>query len=350
MKGSCERLDETEAAHQPDEMLDPQTSDVRSIVWTRPLAQPRRWLWLVTVVALGAGCATPGPSVSASDAPPRKGDAAARRAALYDHGRWVVSNTYGEVWRPTRLTTSWRPYTNGYWSHRPSGWTWRSDYSWGWVAFHYGRWAEDPVYGWVWIPGDVWAPAWVSWRHTDAHVAWAPLPPWRGYGAWRGQVAPGSWCFVDQRSFRRRRFRPRVISVNRNPTLLGKPSVRRPPAVADGVALRKETRLWPMRIQRRSVRYPAYVQRRASKPVARPVARPEPNPVHPDPRERSARSGVTRGAANAQRGRTTAASGRTRKVRGHSDPSGRGRRYRKVTRRPRRVRSAGPSRRYVHPR
>jgi len=31
--------------------------------------------------------------------------------------------------------------------------------------------------GWVWVPGDEWAPAWVSWRKGNDFVGWAPLPP-----------------------------------------------------------------------------------------------------------------------------------------------------------------------------
>jgi hypothetical protein len=55
---------------------------------------------------------------------------------------------------------------------------WQSDYPWGDIAFHYGRWAYTAT-GWVWVPGYEYAPAWVVWRHDDADgfVGWAPLPP-----------------------------------------------------------------------------------------------------------------------------------------------------------------------------
>ncbi|MCY1060360.1 hypothetical protein OV142_35060 [Nannocystis sp. SCPEA4] len=29
----------------------------------------------------------------------------------------------------------------------------------------------------MWVPGEVWAPAWVDWRWGGGYVAWAPLPP-----------------------------------------------------------------------------------------------------------------------------------------------------------------------------
>ena len=52
-----------------------------------------------------------------------------------------------------------------------------SDYRWGWATFHYGRWKFDDYYGWEWIPGHEWAPAWVSWRHGGGFFGWAPLLP-----------------------------------------------------------------------------------------------------------------------------------------------------------------------------
>jgi len=55
--------------------------------------------------------------------------------------------------------------------------TWVSDYSWGWAPFHYGRWYYDDYYGWTWIPGYEWAPAWVVWRSGGGYYGWAPMAP-----------------------------------------------------------------------------------------------------------------------------------------------------------------------------
>src|SRR5690606_38177529 len=45
-------------------------------------------------------------------------------------------------------------------------------------------WALIAGHGWVWVPGDEWAPAWVSWRESGDTIGWAPLPPetlaWHG--------------------------------------------------------------------------------------------------------------------------------------------------------------------------
>ncbi|MEM7679144.1 MAG: DUF6600 domain-containing protein [Myxococcota bacterium] len=171
------------------------------------------------------------------DEEPRTGDESQRVAALTGHGECVDSADHGRTWRPYRVGVDWRPYSRGRWRWRSNAWTWVSDFSWGWVPFHYGRWALDPAYGWVWIPGNVWGPAWVSWSYTDAHIGWAALPPWApSFGIWRGQLPASWWCFADRRGFRRRRFRPQVVPYSRNPRLIrtarrDPPRFRRPRAV-----------------------------------------------------------------------------------------------------------------------
>jgi hypothetical protein len=99
---------------------------------------------------------------------------------LSPYGTWVTLPEYGACWQPTVVVVdrSWRPYTNrGRWVYTTCGWYWQSDYSWGWAPFHYGRWYCDNRIGWVWVPGSVWGPAWVSWRYTNDYCGWAPLPP-----------------------------------------------------------------------------------------------------------------------------------------------------------------------------
>ncbi len=94
------------------------------------------------------------------------------------HGSWFQSVDYGYVWQPAvALQTSWRPYTVGRWAACDRGWTWLSDEPFGWATYHYGRWAKLKGCGWIWVPGEVWAPAWVAWRRSDQYVGWYPLPP-----------------------------------------------------------------------------------------------------------------------------------------------------------------------------
>jgi len=119
--------------------------------------------------------------------------------SMSPYGSWVtVGDTY--MFRPTVAVAdrSWRPYaTRGHWVLTDQGWAWQSDYSWGWAAFHYGRWAFDPTYGWVWAPDTVWGPAWVSWRTCDTHYGWAPLPPAARFEAGVGFHFGGKHVSVD---------------------------------------------------------------------------------------------------------------------------------------------------------
>ncbi len=96
---------------------------------------------------------------------------------LSPYGQWISTPEYGYVWIPS-AGTNFQPYgTNGHWVLTDIGWTWVSDYNWGWCAFHYGRWAFDGAFGWYWIPGYEWAPAWVNWRRCDGYYGWCPLGP-----------------------------------------------------------------------------------------------------------------------------------------------------------------------------
>ncbi len=98
-------------------------------------------------------------------------------SSLAPYGEWVNVGSYGMCWRPAGVPADWRPYTFGHWIWTDYGWTWVSNYRWGWAPFHYGRWVFDSSVGWVWIPGYVWAPAWVEWRWGGGYCGWAPLPP-----------------------------------------------------------------------------------------------------------------------------------------------------------------------------
>jgi hypothetical protein len=100
--------------------------------------------------------------------------------SLAPYGTWIEIDSYGWCWRPHVVTLhrDWRPYWHhGRWIYTDAGWYWYSDYSWGWAAFHYGRWHLHPHVGWIWLPDLMWGPAWVSWRFSHSHCGWAPLPP-----------------------------------------------------------------------------------------------------------------------------------------------------------------------------
>jgi hypothetical protein len=118
------------------------------------------------------------------------------------HGQWIVVARYGRVWHPLHVAAGWQPYLYGEWVWTEDGWFWLTDEPWGWATYHYGRWAWDPALGWFWVPGTVWAPAWVAWRVGDGFVGWAPLYP--GFTAWwvdAYPLEPPHWIFVPTSSF-----------------------------------------------------------------------------------------------------------------------------------------------------
>jgi hypothetical protein len=100
---------------------------------------------------------------------------------LAPYGSWIDMPGYGPCFRPTEASNpGWRPYCDGgHWVYTDDGWFWQSDYTWGEIAFHYGRWHYSVNYGWVWMPAYDYAPAWVCWRHAEGegYCGWAPLPP-----------------------------------------------------------------------------------------------------------------------------------------------------------------------------
>jgi hypothetical protein len=123
---------------------------------------------------------------------------------LASYGNWIQRPRYGWVWTPRVASRSWRPYENGHWVWTDLGWTWVSTEAFGWATYHYGRWYDDPDYGWGWVPGDQWAPAWVDWHAGNDYVGWAPLPPSVGYSpgvTLNVDLAPEDFVFVPERNF-----------------------------------------------------------------------------------------------------------------------------------------------------
>ncbi len=127
---------------------------------------------------------------------------------LAPYGRWFDVNGYGYCWRPTITVAGWRPYVDGSWVWSSLGWAWQSNEAFGWATYHYGRWVNLASYGWVWVPGSEWAPAWVAWRQSRECVGWAPLPPEPGLctGVYRDcdsryGLGPTSYIFINTNQF-----------------------------------------------------------------------------------------------------------------------------------------------------
>jgi hypothetical protein len=155
---------------------------------------------------------------------------------FYDNlsgGNWYEVADSGYVWQPDVASNSnWRPYTDGYWAYTDQGWTWVSYEDFGWATYHYGRWARLADYGWVWVPGTEWAPAWVSWRTGGDYVGWAPLPPAgggevvyesrpiTGHVDVEFGIGPAYYNFIDVRYIGEPVLRDRIVDYNRNVTII----------------------------------------------------------------------------------------------------------------------------------
>src|SRR5438045_3255109 len=139
---------------------------------------------------------------------------------LEPHGAWLETADYGYVWQPRAVESSqsWGQYTHG-------GWTWISEEPFGWATYHYGRWTRLRGIGWVWVPGQQWAPAWVSWRKSNDYVGWAPLPPEARFDQRTGihnwsdnyyDIGPDQYCFVATREFGAQRAESTILPPERN--------------------------------------------------------------------------------------------------------------------------------------
>ena len=151
------------------------------------------------VASLISGCV-----VTAHPRPVVYGPPPAEVGVFYDtlspYGEWIVVEQVGRVWRPHPwiVGAEFEPYvTGGYWVNTDAGWSFKTEWVWGWAPFHYGRWYRDGSLGWVWVPGTTWAPAWVEWRYGGGYVGWAPLPPPGVAVVYHSYQAP--WVFVPTR-------------------------------------------------------------------------------------------------------------------------------------------------------
>ena len=152
---------------------------------------------------------------------------------LSDQGSWIEVADYGYCFQPSVAVSNsdWRPYADGYWAYTDLGWTWVSYEDFGWATYHYGRWANLDSFGWVWVPGYEWGPAWVSWRTGGDYVGWAPLPPQRGEVVYAGTaitnqvdiqfgIGPLYYNFVDIRYIGEPVLRGRILPPSRNVTII----------------------------------------------------------------------------------------------------------------------------------
>lgn len=117
----------------------------------------------------------------------------------FRHGEWLWDGFYGYVWRPFLNDRAypwggWQPYYSGRWSSVHGQLFWVPTESWGWVPYHLGIWTWDEKKGWLWLPGSLFAPAWVDWAFYFGRFAWRPWMLtdwlWYGYAGFNGSYLP----------------------------------------------------------------------------------------------------------------------------------------------------------------
>ena len=195
-------------------------------------------LFILALVAIGLNSCgpvyvvqqTPPPPAPAEPPPANPDDVSYQ--TFYDqlspYGQWIEDPQYGYVWMP-EVGADFKPYvTDGHWVYTDEGWAWDSGYPWGWAAFHYGRWTFRDGYGWMWVPGTEWAPAWVSWRNSDDYYGWAPMEPGiavnvaysSGYNP-----PPHYWCFVPHQYVASPQINNYYVRETNNVTIINRTTV-----------------------------------------------------------------------------------------------------------------------------
>jgi hypothetical protein len=108
------------------------------------------------------------------------------------YGEWLWDDHLGYVWSPyidnARYPWGWQPYYYGQWAYAGGRMFWVPQEPWGWVPYHLGIWHWNKKKGWVWIPGSLFAPAWVDWYFYFGSAAWRP---WSVYDWIGGYGTPG---------------------------------------------------------------------------------------------------------------------------------------------------------------
>ena len=152
---------------------------------------------------------------------------------LDSNGTWYYDTSLATyVWHPHIVDVNWAPYSHGYWAWSPYGMSWTSHYNWGFAPFHYGAWDFSLSFGWVWIPGRYYSPAWVSWNSWDSYIGWYPYNRhyYRRYhrGGRTGRYRRNHrvvYTSVDRLTRRQRRLTTRDLPSGRNVTRVTQPIV-----------------------------------------------------------------------------------------------------------------------------
>ncbi len=206
----------------------------------------KKFLWTITFTLslfLTLGCALY-TSGQETGYPPNRGGQQEYEADMGDmdfsyiynylapYGNWINLEPYGYVWTPRNMGYRWQPYRDGHWVLTDDGWAWISHEEWGSIPFHYGRWGYDSYFGWFWVPGTIWGPAWVSWRWNDQYVGWAPLPPGvefhsgMDFTSLSFKIPKRFWIFLQAPHFLDRDIYRYTLPYERNVTIINFTTIR----------------------------------------------------------------------------------------------------------------------------
>jgi len=122
------------------------------------------------------------------------------------YGEWLWDNLYGYVWRPYidngMYPWGWQPYYYGHWASYGAQAFWIPQEPWGWIPYHLGVWHWSKKIGWVWLPGSMFAPAWVTWDFYFGYACWRPwglfdwmYGPYSPAGRSRFYYAGNAWTY-----------------------------------------------------------------------------------------------------------------------------------------------------------
>jgi hypothetical protein len=121
------------------------------------------------------------------------------RLALAAHGRWQ-SSSLGELWIPAVAEREeFVPYvTHGQWVQSAQGPQWSSQFAWGPIVFHYGRWVRVGSL-WGWRFDRAYSPSTVLWRRSGSYVGWSVA----GHDEWCWLLfdelyAPSPWRSIER--------------------------------------------------------------------------------------------------------------------------------------------------------
>jgi hypothetical protein len=116
------------------------------------------------------------------------------------YGEWLWDDLYGYVWRPFLNDNSypwggWQPYFYGQWAMAGGQMYWVPEEPWGWVPYHLGVWQWDKKHGWMWLPGSMFAPAWVDWEFFFGYAGWRPWTLYDWFGLYDSYYGPMGFQF-----------------------------------------------------------------------------------------------------------------------------------------------------------